>query len=625
MTRFSFSQEDENRKLFYNAVDSIRQLKIQSNEFDSAFISSLPTKDSLLALSIRWKYNHFIYGDKKGFPKESIGVFEQDSTLNSVVFKLYFGDFLLENGVDEVVAYTHFQSAYQIAEYMGDSLLICESLRRMVDHVNDSEKNFKLLDTLSRRYMTYAFDEYEIDFARLHRNRALSLIKSIPYIEEFMAIRASAKRNGSIPLYAYSCKLLGVKYDVYADSIDENSATVNRLKSIDYSNEALKLYERYQPTNFEREEKIGLLINKGIAFDFLGEYDSAYANFNKANQLVSDHDDDNNVLLHKWLSRHFKFLKMYDSAYYHKNEELKLRRAHYRDKIDVSIAEIDTRYGTAKKERENLQLKAENERAATRSKNYVVGSLSVLFLVGSIAILLQKNANKRRLLAEKEREIESRKVDALMKDQELANIDAMLEGQEKERLKVADELHDDLGSLMATIKLHIESFKKNQDESSIDSARLLLDRAYDKIRNISHVKNSGVYSKEGLLPAIRNMTADVMAASRIEIEVMDFGMESRLSNSLELTLFRAVQELIANSIKHSYASKLMIQFTHHTDCINLMIEDNGVGFDPGSTLMKTGHGMGLSNIERKIEELDGRFIVESVIGKGTSVVIDIPI
>ncbi|MEL6562477.1 MAG: ATP-binding protein [Bacteroidota bacterium] len=625
VTRFSFAQENENRVAIYNAVDSLRQYKFQNCPFDSVNIAGMSTGDSLTALAVKWKYDYFQKGTLEGFPSSSTEVFEQDTSFNSVVFRLYLGDYLEEKGLESSLAYRHYLEAYEQAKKLKDSLLICESLKRMVDHVNDNGKNHQLLDTLSNRYDAYAFDTFEKDLARLHRNRAESLIESIPLIEEFMATAASAERNGNLAVLAYCKKLIGVKYDVYSKTIEGRSRDENLLSAISYYDEAAQLYARYKPSYFEKHARVGILNNKAIVFDFIKQYDSAKTYFLQVKDLMDSNDFDNQVIYHQWLAEHLRLVGDHDSAYHHKETELKLRRDSHTKQIDVSIAEINTKYETEKKELENLRLKADYQKVERNIRTYIIGAVSLLILLGSITLLLQKNATKKRLLVEKEKEIESQKVATLLKEQELANIDAMLAGQEKERLKVADELHDDLGSMMATIKLYIESYKKNQHINSIDQAQAMLNKAYEKIRNISRMKNSGVYSKDGLLPAIRKMTTDIMSASHLKIELMEFGMEGRLSNSIELNLFRAVQELIANIIKHADAKKIVIQFTQHNDSLNLMIEDDGVGFDVSVRNNDNHSGLGLSNIERRIELLDGSFMIDSIIGKGTSVIIDIPI
>jgi len=98
----------------------------------------------------------------------------------------------------------------------------------------------------------------------------------------------------------------------------------------------------------------------------------------------------------------------------------------------------------------------------------------------------------------------------------------------------------------------------------------------------------------------------------------------RLDNSLELNVFRIIQELVANVIKHSQAIKSTIQITQHEDNLNIIVEDNGKGFNR-SNLDRSTIGMGLTNIEKRVEHLGGNFTIDSIIGKGTSILIDIPL
>ena len=137
-------------------------------------------------------------------------------------------------------------------------------------------------------------------------------------------------------------------------------------------------------------------------------------------------------------------------------------------------------------------------------------------------------------------------------------------------------------------------------------------------------RNSGVMSNQGLLQAIKRMAKTITEAGALKVTVEDFGMGDRMENSLELSIFRMVQELVANAIKHSEASYVNIQLTQHEDNLNIIVEDNGKGFD-WSRMDKSHSGIGLTNIEKRVEHLEGHFTVDSIIGKGTSILIDIPL
>lgn len=287
---------------------------------------------------------------------------------------------------------------------------------------------------------------------------------------------------------------------------------------------------------------------------------------------------------------------------------------------NATISDIQEKYDNEKLRADNF----ESEAKRVQNRNFLFASLGLLLVVGSLAILVQKNTTKKRLLAEQEAELKQQKVENLLKEQELISIDAMIVGQEKERKRVAGELHDDLGSLMATIKLHFDNVKVSKKDPALKNAQKLLEEAYQKVRSMAHGKNSGVMSNQGLLPAIKKMTKTITSTNTMQVNVEHFGMGDRMENSLELSIFRMIQELMANALKHAEATKVNIQLTQHKENLNIIVEDNGKGFDR-SQLDKELTGMGLTNIEKRVEHLEGNFTVDSVIGRGTSILIDIPV
>ncbi len=616
----SFSQNSMDDKILKHRVNELRLFDVNGLMTFFEDGDDITTKRAAVQ-ALHWKYSNLTNGTIEGFPKDSLLHFENDTTLQSSIFHLYYGDFLLASNVDESVAYTHHLKAKDIAVKIGDSLLICEALKRMIDHVNRREKNFPLLEVLIQEYSAAAFDHFEKDRAKIARIRARSLIDSKPYIEELFQGAELAKAHDNKITLAYYYKLIGVKYDVYAGHPDPDISKLR--KSIDYYDRSLALYAQYEPAHWALKKKIGLLINKGIVYNFLGDHDASSFNLCYAKSFIRDTTGQNMVLFHQWTAAHLRSMNKPDSAYHHKVKEMKLRRRRYQNKIDLSVAEINTIYETEKREKENLKLKADIDREHRKQRNLLIVTVSVLVLGGSIAVLIQQNTIKKQKLAEQQKDIEEQKVMTLLKEQELANVDAMILGQEKERLRVANELHDDLGSLMATAKLHLNNIPTDKNDLAFKNTDKILDQVYEKIRTISHTKNVGVFSQEGLLPAVRKMAENISSSNGLMIEVNDHGMDNRIEGSLELTLFRITQELVTNIIKHSGADQASIQFTQHENTLNLIVEDNGRGFDT-STPYNTTDGMGLQNIQKRVRYLSGNLTVESIISKGTSIIINLP-
>ncbi|TLF46349.1 sensor histidine kinase [Maribacter aurantiacus] len=313
----------------------------------------------------------------------------------------------------------------------------------------------------------------------------------------------------------------------------------------------------------------------------------------------------------------------YDSAYYYlrKSVDIEYELGYKNNTLESSILTVQNQ--TDKLKLDKLELDAQNKKI----KIWTLG-LGLALLFGSvIGVLTYKNTKRKQLLAEQGKILEEQKVATLLKDQELATIDAMIEGQEKERQRIAHDLHDDLGGLMANVKLHFNSLQEksvSNKQELYNKTNELLEEAYQKIRAIAHEKNSGVIAKQGLLRAVNQMADKISQSNRIAVSVQDFGLDNRLENSLELNLFRIIQELMTNIIKHAKATMANIHLTNHGDLLNILVEDNGIGFDPKS-IKKSKDGMGLKSIDKRISHLEGTFHIESEPGKGSTIIIDIPI
>jgi hypothetical protein len=312
--------------------------------------------------------------------------------------------------------------------------------------------------------------------------------------------------------------------------------------------------------------------------------------------------------------------KDFEKAALSLNKLNKLKDSINDTKQNIAISEIKEQFDNEKLRADNL----ESEGKRKQNQNIAYGLAGSLALGSIIAFLTFKNAKRRQVVAEQEKEIEFQKLGSLLKEQELNAIDAMIEGQEKERQRIANDLHDDLGGLMANVKLHFNALQVKESPELYSKTNSLIEEAYQKVRSVAHAKNSGVIAKQGLLVAVQNMANKISTANQLQIQVVDHGLDNRLENSLELTLFRIIQELVTNVIKHAEATEVTIHLTNHEDCINIMVEDDGKGFNP-QQITKTNAGMGISSIDKRVEHLDGKMTIESEKNKGTSVIIDIPL
>jgi signal transduction histidine kinase len=127
--------------------------------------------------------------------------------------------------------------------------------------------------------------------------------------------------------------------------------------------------------------------------------------------------------------------------------------------------------------------------------------------------------------------------------------------------------------------------------------------------------------KFGLVEALGDFFNTINGTGTLTIDFQHYGMEEKLSKSTELVLYRVIQELINNIIKHSQAKEAIVQFTRNADTLVITVEDDGQGFDPKSGGKSS--GLGMKNLENRINYLKGDLTIESESGMGTSVYIEI--
>jgi signal transduction histidine kinase len=204
-------------------------------------------------------------------------------------------------------------------------------------------------------------------------------------------------------------------------------------------------------------------------------------------------------------------------------------------------------------------------------------------------------------------------------------INAIINTEENERKRFAKDLHDGLGPILSTVKMSLSALNdriKDQSGSVIlNNTNHLINEAISTIKDISNNLSPHVLSNFGLASAISAFTTKINQTRAVEIDFKSNMEGERLDNDKEVVVYRAVCELINNSVLHSGASRIEIELNKHEKFVTLQFYDNGRGFDTSSLSREDTKGMGLSNIETRVKTVEGVFILESTPGKGTSALI----
>jgi two-component system, NarL family, sensor kinase len=290
---------------------------------------------------------------------------------------------------------------------------------------------------------------------------------------------------------------------------------------------------------------------------------------------------------------------------------------------------LATVYESDKKEKEIMQLQNEKEIQAAVVKRKSV--LNQFFIASIIALLVlgylaYANFRKNQLLAKQQQELQRRKIAELEKDKQLSSINAMLRGQEEERSRMAKDLHDGLGSALSGNKLALMNVKKNltltpEETVLFDRALSMLDNTIGDLRKIAHNLMPEALVKFGLQEAIRDYCDFIEKTSGLQITYQQFGVKRKPDSTAEVFVYRIIQELVTNVVRHAGASRIMIQLHIEPQKIGITVEDDGKGYDLSANGKNRGSGM--ANISYRVKYFNGTTDIVTAPGSGTSVNIEL--
>ena len=241
--------------------------------------------------------------------------------------------------------------------------------------------------------------------------------------------------------------------------------------------------------------------------------------------------------------------------------------------------------------------------------------ISVLIVVGVFYI---KKIFKELQKAEEARLIMEKRV-----------LNAVINTEESERKRFAKDLHDGLGPLLSSVKMSfsaVEVKDNNSDQKAIlSSAKQAINEAISSLKEISNNLSPHILDNFGLASAIRSFTNKIDQTGKIKIEFRSNIQEKRYTGNTEVILYRAICELITNTLKHAKAKKILISLDEEDSKLKVLYQDDGRGFDYNQVLLNETGGMGLPNIRSRINSINGNFAVDSLPGEGVVVTIGVSV
>jgi signal transduction histidine kinase len=474
-------------------------------------------------------------------------------------------------------------------------------------------------------YRIFEQEEAIIDMADcLHNLGNVHALKkeyqeALDYYQQSLALDESLNNEWGV---AYQLESIGT---VYQEMGLYSQALSSQLRS-------LELREKLQ----QRKELASSLNKVGMTYASLGSFDQAVHYLNRSLEIANTAD------VKPWKRDAYLNLAQlhyeeedYRTAYAYQVRYNEIKDSLLREEMVKQLNDLQVRYETEQKEQEIVSLNREKELQEARllqeqtvRNGLILGFLLVILIIAVLLYSYRQKVKAKEEIALKNEEINRRKITELEKNQKLLALDAMITGQDAERKRIAQDLHDGLGALLSTVQMHFSSIeneiRKIQQLDIYQTANTLLDEACQEVRKISHNMMPGTLMKYGLKPAIQDLCDKVRSSDQLQVEFNTFGLEgTKMEEHVEITVYRLIQEALNNVVKHARATEVIVQMERDEDELHLTIEDNGEGFDV-RTAMEKG-GMGLRNLDSRIKYLNGRLEIQSEPGSGTSVLIHIPL
>ena len=402
-------------------------------------------------------------------------------------------------------------------------------------------------------------------------------------------------------IYGYKCQLL--------------ASTGQYAPMLNTALQSLKLAEQLQ----SRQLKANSLYNFAYAKFLNGDNSAAKKNIMEAISIAKEdslRDELKNayIILSHIASREGDFA----TAVFAREQADSILETAYNKEVLKSAADLEKKYETEKKDN---QIKLQQAQIKQKNTiNYIlIGSAAALLL---ISLLTYRNYQHKQKL-------QQQRINELETQQQLTATEAVLKGEEQERTRLAKDLHDGLGGMLSGIKYSLNTMKGNlimtaDNAQAFERSMDMLDSSIQEMRRVAHNMMPEALVKFGLDTALKDFCNHINQSGALKVNYQSIGLEnSVIEQTTAITVYRIVQELVNNTMKHATATKVIVQVSKTDEQLAITVEDDGKGFDT-ATLKET-KGIGWANIQSRVDFLKGKLDVNSSAVKGTSVLIEFKI
>ncbi len=527
------------------------------------------------------------------------------------------------SGISQV--YNALGIIYKIKGVLDSAAYYYHESIRILERIGDLERISASMINLGIIYITSG----DLENARKY------LTGSIKYAENFNRINHLVIAYSNLGIVAYEENKFDQALDYYnialplSEQIQDKTGMANLYNNIgniyfEQKNDLNKAYEYYNkslPIFREIGYKSGILVNlMNIAVIYEGwkNFDQALIINDTCLQIAKEIGElDRQKRIYQNILAVYSQLGNYEKAFEYQTKYYELNDSIYNIEKTEVIADLTLKYEKEKDQARILALENENLekdldlRKRTNQRNvYLFTGSGFIFILFFLFIFHRQKSRKDKIIAEQ-------KIKQLEEEKKLLAAKFLVEGQEEERKRIAKELHDGLGVLLSTTKMQFTTIKDKSPEnkSIIEKATKLLEQATGDVRKISHNMMPGLLTKFGFYEATEDIFDKINETEGLNAGTKIIGDTKRLPENMEIMLYRIIQEMVNNTLKHAEAKNILLDINIQPEMLNIKYSDDGKGFNVEEKIES--RSIGLASIQSRVNFLNGELNIESTFGKGT--------
>jgi signal transduction histidine kinase len=557
---------------------------------------------------IQYYYNNSNYNKSKEYALRNLNIAEKNHD-----------DVLLAKAYNNITAvYNHFGNYKQAVDYSLKCLALSEKLK---DSINFAAR----YATVSNTYLNLKQNDKTIFYAK----KAIELALQFDQKEELWAGLNNVGSGYSGQHKMDSAIYFGTKQLDFAQKEKYTEGIIYASINLCYRNflngdlsgveKTLTTMNQFENQTADKTIIAEMYIAKSLSYILKGNYapakmllDSSIALAIKVNAESALGNAYNTYAKLYFMQNKVKEAENYAYKYDSVQSVANLKE------LNFYIEDLGVQYETEKKE---TQIKLQQSQLNQRSiLNYFLATGIVALLL--ISLLGYRNYRNHQKLQQS-------KIDELESEKKLTATEAVLKGEEQERTRLAKDLHDGLGGMLSGIKFSLSNMKGNlimtpDNAQAFERSIDMLDSSISEMRRVAHNMMPEVLVRYGLNVALSEFCSEITSSGVIHANYQSVGMDNvAIEQTTAITLYRVVQELVNNAIKHAAAKTVLVQ-VHASELekqLAVTVEDDGKGFD--MAILQNSPGIGWSNIQNRVDFLKGKMDISSGQGKGTSVLIEI--